>query len=125
MHIARVPLNDDLIATKQAVQLAPGLRGMWAAKPLIALPPFLALPILLAFREGDYIAPIVGALWTLTAVYGNRLRIAAKPGSSIRFKGFCVTLFSIIGALSMFALTAAFIADGVWRWTPPGWWSLI
>ena len=125
MHTASVSLNDDLVATKQAIQPPTQLQGMWAAKPLIALPAFTALPILFAFGEGDYIVPIMGFLWTLCALYGNRLRLDAKPGSSSRFKGFWVSLWSIIIALTMFVLTAVFIADGLWRWKPPAWWSLI
>lgn len=125
MHRADVPLKNEIAEAKPAIERGTQLQGMWAAKPLLAAPALIALPIMLAFGEGDYIVPILGFLWSLCAIYGNRMRLAAPPGSTRRFTGFWVCLWSTIGALAMFAVTAAFIADGVWRWTAPAWWSLV
>jgi len=51
------------------------LKGIYLAKLWIVAPALVALPVMWLFGEGDYIVPILGILWALCFLRGQRIRV--------------------------------------------------
>ena len=92
------------------------LRGLYAAKLYVAAPVLLALLIMAAFGEGDYIFTILTVLYTALAVHGERVRRAAPFRSFRRSLGFNIALLSSVFAVLCGIGVIAFAASGVWRY---------
>ena len=95
------------------------LKGMYLAKLWIIAPALIALPIMWAFGEGDYIVPIMCVAWALCFLRGIRVRKNAPLKSVERSRGFWISFWSFILAAIMMMLTISFVVDGEWRWKPP------
>jgi hypothetical protein len=99
-----------------------GLRGLWAAKLWIVLPVIIALPVMWLFGEGDYIVPILCALWLGCLRLGLKFYRSGDVGTVRKSMGLHTMVWSALLALMTFALTVAIAADGNWRWVAPERW---
>jgi hypothetical protein len=99
-----------------------GIRGLWAAKLWIMLPVLVALPVMWLFGEGDYIAPILCALWVGCFWLGLRFYRSSEVGTFRQSMGLHTIVWSALFALMTFAWTVAILVDGNWRWVAPRWW---
>ena len=98
-----------------------GLRGIWAAKIWISLPVLVALPVIWLFGEGDYIAPVVCALWIFCLRLGLRFYRTGSVGSVRKSMGLHTIIWATFFAILTFAWTMAILVDGNWRWAAPSW----
>lgn len=102
---------------------ANSLAGVWAAKFWIVLPALLALPMVMLFGEGDYLAPILGALWFCAFLYGRRVRQGAEKGSVRAAQGLQIVIWSLPLSAMLLLYSISLALEGGWRWSPPsdGW----
>jgi len=97
------------------------LKGIWLAKIWIVAPALAVIPIAVLMGEGDYLVPLMGALWLACFAFGQNMRRSAAIGTVRRSAGFQISMWSGILCVLMLIVTAAFLAEGRWRYEPPAW----
>ena len=102
-------LRDD------ALNATVGIRGLWAAKLWIVLPVVISLPVIWVFGEGDYIAPVLSALWLGCLIVGLRTYRSSAVGTVRHSMGLHTIVWSTIFALMTLVWTVVLAVGGAWR----------
>ncbi|WP_076745232.1 hypothetical protein [Sphingomonas jeddahensis] len=90
------------------------LAGIYSPASFVVLPAIASLPIMAVEGEGDFIVPVMGAMWAALSFTAFCVGRGFEKQSVRRACATGAAVWSLLLALAMFGMTMAFMADGGW-----------